>query len=300
MVARVAPPLFISLVRFPSSFAPRSSLSTVFSAASLSPSSFPVFLAVVVAVVVVVVVVAVGPLFSLFTMHRSAGSTLPPCQQTDAGKKRRKRWKRTTGFFHTRTSAGNAPRTARLSLPPATVAHRLLCSESPIARIRRDRCAPDVLGILSGSTATRRPQTGHATILSPLLLRIFSLSASCVESLFSIPIEGTVQRTAGKRRGEEASEQRQRGKSRTTWKAHQQRRTRRERSNSSGVRQKREEEEQGPYGASPIEVRERLTPARPGLRTVARVRGGREGDSHGRRSTEERGEAESGGRRCRG
>ena len=134
----------------------------------------------------------------------------------------------------------------------------------------------------------------------PVLFRIFSLPASCVESLFSIPIGGTVQRTAGKRRGEEASEQRQRGESGSAGGAHQQRRTRRERSNSSGVRQKREEEEQGSYGARPIEVRERLTPARPGLRTAARVRGGREGDSHGRRSTVERGEAESGGRRCRG
>lgn len=118
VVARVSPPLFIFLVRFPSSFL-HSSLPTFFfspSFSSFSPSSFLVFLVVV---VFVVVGVTVDPLFFLFTMHRSTG-TLPPCQQTNAGKKRRKRWKRTTGFFHTQTSASSSSQTARLFLASVT------------------------------------------------------------------------------------------------------------------------------------------------------------------------------------
>lgn len=115
VVARVSPPLFIFLVRFPSSFL-HSSLPTFFFSPSFTPSSFLVFLVVV---FVVVVSVTVDPLFFLFTMHRSTG-TLPPCQQTNAGKKRRKRWKRTTGFFHTQTSASSSSQTARLFLASVT------------------------------------------------------------------------------------------------------------------------------------------------------------------------------------
>lgn len=88
-----------------------------FSSSSLSPSSFLVFLVVV----FVVVSIAVGPLFFI---QRST-STLPPCQQANAGKKKRKRWKRTTGFFHTQTSAGSSSRTANPFFCPRVLRSRL-------------------------------------------------------------------------------------------------------------------------------------------------------------------------------
>ena len=182
VVARVNPPLFIFLVRFPSSFL-HSSLPTFFFSPSFSPSSFLVFLVVVVVVVVVFVVVGVtvDPLFFLFTMHRSTGTSLPPCQRTNAGKKRRKRWKRTTGFFHTRTSASSSSsQTARLFLASVTELQSRRRNEA-IVKIHRE-LSPDFFYLLENTRASRRRPRA---VFHQKCCEFFFLLCPCLFSFFS-------------------------------------------------------------------------------------------------------------------